>query len=145
MLAIYFLKDVWIAFALIEARPIVSSRPQLDLIQDPQYRRNKSTVDMNTALHLYNTDKYTHLYSLTPLTNIVPFQIALTGIFMWEETKGCKLIFWITSYRQLLKLERGNGAKNEKNINMCHGAKMLWCNVMTIYNENDQLQLYKLI
>lgn len=59
MLAIYFLKDVWIAFALIEARPIVSSRPQLDLIQDPQYRRNKSTVDMNTALHLYNTDKYT--------------------------------------------------------------------------------------
>lgn len=43
--------------AIEEARPIVSSRPQLDLIQDPQYRRNKSTVDMNTALHLYNTDK----------------------------------------------------------------------------------------
>lgn len=35
---------------------------------------------------------HTHLYPLTPLTNIVPFQIALTGIFMWEETKGCKLI-----------------------------------------------------
>lgn len=44
--------------ALIEARPIASSRPQLDLIQDPQFRRNKSSVDMNTALHLFNTDKY---------------------------------------------------------------------------------------
>ena len=43
---------------LIEARPIASSRPQLDLIQDPQFRRNKSSVDMNTALHLFNTDKY---------------------------------------------------------------------------------------
>ncbi|XP_061181595.1 glycogen debranching enzyme-like isoform X2 [Saccostrea echinata] len=43
--------------AVEEARPLSSSRPQLDLIQDPQFRRNESTVDMNTALHLYNTDR----------------------------------------------------------------------------------------
>lgn len=43
--------------AVDETHVPISSAP-LKLIQDAQYRRFKSTVDMNAALDLYNTPRY---------------------------------------------------------------------------------------
>ncbi|KAK3091545.1 hypothetical protein FSP39_020658 [Pinctada imbricata] len=43
--------------AILENRQIHVTKPFLEIIQDPEYRRNMSTVDMDTALRIYNTDR----------------------------------------------------------------------------------------
>ncbi|XP_063431014.1 glycogen debranching enzyme-like [Mytilus trossulus] len=44
-------------YAIEENRFISSSRPVLEIIQDKEFRRNKCSIDLDTALRLYNTDR----------------------------------------------------------------------------------------
>ncbi|KAL5016234.1 hypothetical protein ScPMuIL_005823 [Solemya velum] len=45
-----------------ENKIIQTSKPHLEIIQDPQFRRSACTIDMDTALRLYNIDR-PHVYS----------------------------------------------------------------------------------
>lgn len=42
----------------LDENHVPSSSSSLKLIQDPQYRRFKTGVDMDVALDLYNTPRY---------------------------------------------------------------------------------------
>ena len=51
----HFVTIIYSHFA--DNKVVSSARPSLKIIQDEEFRRNMSTVDMNTALRLYNTDR----------------------------------------------------------------------------------------
>jgi glycogen debranching enzyme len=55
--------------------PALCASVSLKLIQDPQYRRFKTTVDMDTALDLYNTPRFYYSHPLSPgtLFSYLPF------------------------------------------------------------------------
>ncbi|XP_033736885.1 glycogen debranching enzyme-like [Pecten maximus] len=44
--------------AMEEGKEVVTCKPKLEIIQDPEFHRLGSTVDMNTALRLYHTGRY---------------------------------------------------------------------------------------
>ena len=86
--------------------PAPATSVSLKLIQDPQYRRFKTTVDMDTALDLYNTPRFYYSHPLFPGT------LFLFAIFLKEwsirrrhsssnQRRQIPLGSWATEWRQV--------------------------------------------
>jgi glycogen debranching enzyme len=86
--------------------PALCASVSLKLIQDPQYRRFKTTVDMDTALDLYNTPRLYYSHPIFPGNIFLFFRCFFRSEAYDEETRRR-----ISADKFRSAIEQLNGAK----------------------------------